>query len=66
MKRDIYDETDRKKGDQRKPIGTEEVWDNVLLAELMITLPKPVPEPPKPLLRAKVQLAADGTISSML
>lgn len=60
VQRDIYDENDKKKGDQRRPIGSEEVWDSILLAELLICLPKPDPEPPKPLMKAKLSLHADG------
>ena len=58
--RDIYDESDKKKGDQRKPIGSEEVWDSIKLAELLISLPKPEPEAPKPLKKAKVHLIPEG------
>lgn len=58
--RDIYDDTDKKKGDQRKPIGTEEVWDKIQLAELLINLPKPEPEAPKPLKKAKLNLIPEG------
>lgn len=60
--RDIYDEADKKKGDQRKPIGSEDVWDMVQLAELQISLPKPEPEAPKPLKRAKISLLSEGII----
>lgn len=58
----MFDEADKKKGDQRKPIGTEEVWDSIMLAELLISLPKPEPEPPKPLKKAKIHLKAEGKL----
>ena len=64
--KDVFDEADKKKGDQRKPIGTEEVWDSVMLAELLINLPKPEPEPPKPLKKARISLLSEGELCMTL
>ncbi|XP_067946573.1 death domain-containing protein 1-like [Watersipora subatra] len=62
--KDIYDESDKKK--EKKPIGSEEVWDSIKLAELLISLPKPEQEAPKPLKKAKLNLIPEGPIDEAL
>jgi len=59
VQQDVYEEGEKKKAD-KKPIGTEMVLGDILLAELLISLPKPAANPPKPLKKAPLTIKPEG------
>ncbi|KAL5009617.1 hypothetical protein ScPMuIL_011922 [Solemya velum] len=65
--KNVTAETEKSKsqssGSQQKPVKPEMEESDILLTELLITIPKPEPEPPKPLKTAPVVLCAEGPVT---
>ncbi|KAK6170307.1 hypothetical protein SNE40_018725 [Patella caerulea] len=64
----IQDSDDRENSKSRnppknQPVRIEMVDGEILLCELLMTIPKPEPEPPKPLLKAPLSIIKEGPIN---